>query len=130
MNRPREDWPRLASYVISARLTAGYKDRQEFSEATGITARTLGKLETGHPVSPETLATVERPLGWKPDSARMILAGGEPEAVAPAVTREDVTSRDDLVEEAVRAAVEHYRAKVAARMAEINAEREADGRTA
>ena len=81
MNRPREDWPRLASYVISARIAAGFRDRRALSAATGITDRTLGKLETGHRVSPDTLAAIEQAVGWKPDSARQVLAGGEPSPV-------------------------------------------------
>lgn len=77
----REDWERLASYVISARIDAGYKDRRSFAAATGITERTLGTLETGHRVSPDTLAVVERYVGWRPDSARQVLRGGEPSHV-------------------------------------------------
>lgn len=73
------DWHRLASYVVSARLAAGYKDRRALSAASGVTDRTLGKLENGQPVSPETLAAVEALVGWKPDSARSILYGGEPD---------------------------------------------------
>lgn len=83
MNRPREDWPRLASYVVSARIAAGYKDRRALSAATGVTDRTLGKLENGQRVSPDTLAAIELAVGWKPDSARTILAGGEPAPVQP-----------------------------------------------
>jgi len=74
----REDWKRLASYVVSARLAAGYKDRRALAAATDITDRTLGTLENGRRVSPETLAAVERAVGWRPDSARRVLDGGEP----------------------------------------------------
>lgn len=83
MNRPREDWPRLASYVVSARLAAGMRDRKALEAASGVTHRTLGKLENGQRVSPDTLAAVERVVGWKPDSARKILAGGEPVLAEP-----------------------------------------------
>lgn len=129
MNRPREDWPRLASYVISARIAAGYRDRQEFAAATGITARTLGKLETGHPVSPETLAVVEQHVGWRPDSARQILAGGEPSRGG---LDRDAGIPLDLTEEAVRSATDGWVAAVLARLAELAAERErgANGRSA
>jgi transcriptional regulator with XRE-family HTH domain len=78
MSRPLEDWQRLASYVVSARLAAGLKDRKALEAASGVTHRTLGKLENGQRVSPDTLAAVERVVGWKPDSARRVLAGGEP----------------------------------------------------
>src|SRR5262245_46217733 len=69
----REDWERLASYVVSARLAAGYRDRRQLAAATGITDRTIGTLENGRPVSPETLAAIESVVGWKPNSARQIL---------------------------------------------------------
>ena len=82
MNRPREDWPRLASYVVSARLAAGLRDRKALEAASGVTHRTLGKLENGQRVSPDTLAAVEKAIGWKPDSARTVLYGGEPVPLA------------------------------------------------
>lgn len=83
MNQPREDWKRLASYVTSARLAAGYRDVRAFAAATGVTERTLGKLERGERVSPSTLAVVAQHVGWQPDTPRVILAGGEPARIAP-----------------------------------------------
>jgi hypothetical protein len=82
MNEAREDWKRLAAYVTSARLAAGWKDIRSFAAATGITERTLGKLENAQRVSPGTLATVAQHVGWAPDTPRVILAGGEPPAPA------------------------------------------------
>jgi hypothetical protein len=58
------------------------RDRRAFAAETGITDRTLGKLENGKRVSASTLGAVENHLGWAPGSCRRILAGGEP-AVAP-----------------------------------------------
>lgn len=84
----REDWKRLASYVVSGRLAAGYKDRRALAAATGVTDRTLGTLENGRRVSAETLAVVEKAVGWKPDSARHVLAGGEPQP-AEGLSRRD-----------------------------------------
>jgi hypothetical protein len=51
--------------------------------ATGVTERTLGKLENGQHVSPSTLGMVENRLGWAPGSCRRILAGGEPKIGSP-----------------------------------------------
>ncbi len=85
MNSPREDWPRLGSYVVSARKAAGYKDRRALERATGISERTLGKLENGQRVSADTLAAVAEKVHWTPDSPRLVLAGGEPKN-ADAVT--------------------------------------------
>ena len=75
-----EDWRRLADYVVARRVELRMKDRRAFAEATGVTERTLGKLENGQRVSPSTLGVVENHLGWAPGSCRRILAGGEPNA--------------------------------------------------
>ena len=78
-----EDWLRLADYVVARRVELGMRDRRAFAEATGVTERTLGKLENGQRVSPATLAMVDNRLGWAPGSSRRILAGGEPAAGSP-----------------------------------------------
>ena len=75
---PGEDWRRLADYVVARRVELGMRDRRALAVATGVTDRTLGKLENGHRVSASTLAVIENELGWSPGSSRRILAGGEP----------------------------------------------------
>jgi hypothetical protein len=80
-----EDWQRLADYVVARRVELGMRDRRAFAEATGVTERTLGKLENGQRVSPSTLGMVENRLGWAPGSCRRILGGGEPTAGAPSL---------------------------------------------
>ena len=75
-----EDWQRLADYVVARRVELGMRDRRALAMATGVTERTLGKLENGQHVSPSTLGMVENRLGWTPGSCRRILAGGEPTA--------------------------------------------------
>lgn len=81
--QPREDLARLASYVISARIAAGYATRKDFAAAIGVTARTLGKLETAsEPVSSDTLARVANGLGWTPDSPARVLTGLEPRTLS------------------------------------------------
>jgi transcriptional regulator with XRE-family HTH domain len=75
-----EDWRRLADYVVARRVELGMRDRRAFAEATGVTERTLGKLEKGQRVSASTLGMVENELGWAPGSCRRVLAGGEPNA--------------------------------------------------
>jgi Helix-turn-helix len=77
------DWRRLADYVVARRVELHMKDRRAFADATGVTERTLGKLENGQRVSPSTLGVVENHLGWAPGSCRRVLAGGEP-SVRPA----------------------------------------------
>lgn len=75
-----EDWRRLADYVVARRVELHMMDRRAFAAATGVTDRTLGKLENGQRVSASTLGAVENQLGWAPGSCRRILAGGEPNA--------------------------------------------------
>jgi hypothetical protein len=78
-----EDWRRLSDYVVARRVELGMRDRRAFAQATGVTERTLGKLENGQRVSPSTLGMVENRLGWAPGSCRRILAGGEPDVGSP-----------------------------------------------
>jgi Helix-turn-helix len=75
------NWQRLGDYVVARRAALGMRDRRAFADATGVTDRTLGKLENGKKVSASTLGAVENQLGWAPGSCRRILAGGEPAAV-------------------------------------------------
>jgi hypothetical protein len=77
-----EDWERLGDYVVARRTALGMRDRRALFAATGVTDRTLGKLQTVHRVSASTLGAVENHLGWAPGSCRRILSGGEPTIVA------------------------------------------------
>lgn len=78
-----EDWKRLGDYVVARRIALGIRDRRALAAVTGITERTLGKVETGHRVSASTLGALDNHLGWAPGSCRRVLAGGEPAAAAP-----------------------------------------------
>jgi Helix-turn-helix len=88
-----EDWRRLADYVVARRVELGLRDRRALATATGVTDRTLGKLENGQRVSASTLGVIDNHLGWAPGSCRRILSGGEPEAIGGA--REGATDYDD-----------------------------------
>ena len=79
---PGDDWRRLADYVVARRVELGMRERRALASATGVTDRTLGKLENGQRVSASTLAVIENELGWSPGSCRRILAGAEPNLVA------------------------------------------------
>lgn len=84
-----ENWERLGDYVVARRTALGMRDRRAFAAATGVTDRTLGKLENGGRVSASTLGVVENHLGWAPGSCRRVLAGGEPTIASadPATTQ-------------------------------------------
>jgi hypothetical protein len=73
-----ENWKRLGDYVIARRIALGMRDRRALAAVTGVTYRTLGKVETGRRVSASTLGALENRLDWAPGSCRQILAGGEP----------------------------------------------------
>jgi transcriptional regulator with XRE-family HTH domain len=75
-----EDRERLAQYVVRRRVAMGYRTREEWAAAVGLSARTLGDIEKGRrPVGDATVARIEEFLGWKPGSTSAILRGGEPE---------------------------------------------------
>ena len=84
---PGEDWKRLGDYVVARRIALGMRDRRALAAVTGVTDRTLGKLENGKRVSASTLGAVENQLGWSPGSCRRILAGGEPVPLAAPASR-------------------------------------------
>jgi transcriptional regulator with XRE-family HTH domain len=86
-----DDWRRLADYVVARRVAVGFRDRRALAAATGITERTLGKLENGQRVSASTLGAIENFLGWTPGSCRRILAGGEPTVGSGASDDEEST---------------------------------------
>ncbi len=89
-----EDWQRLADFVIARRTELGMRDRRALATVTGVTDRTLGKLENGQRVSASTLGSIENHLGWVPGSCRRILAGGEP-VTGPAARADVVADYDD-----------------------------------
>lgn len=94
MDSPRPDLARLASYVVAARIKAGYPTRKDFAKATGITARTLGKLENAtEPVSDSTLARVSEVLGWAPDFPALVMAPGPLEPPPPVAAPGAVVTR-------------------------------------
>jgi hypothetical protein len=107
---PLEDWGRLASYVIARRVKLGYRDRKALAAVSGVTARTLGKLETGRPVGAVTLADVELALGWEPDSARRVLAGAEPVIREPREVATELPELDDEERRVVIAVIQGMRA--------------------
>jgi transcriptional regulator with XRE-family HTH domain len=97
-----ENWRRLADYVVARRVALGMRDRRALAAATGVTERTLGKLENGQRVSASTLGAIENQLGWAPGSWRRILAGGEPvasgEPVAASAPAADQEAADSTLE--------------------------------
>jgi transcriptional regulator with XRE-family HTH domain len=77
-----EDLHRLADHVVSERVRRGW-ELGELADRTGVSDRTLSKLERGQRVSRDTWAAIEHAFNWRPGTCRTIAAGGEPLNLAP-----------------------------------------------
>jgi hypothetical protein len=95
-----ENWKRLGDYVVARRIALGMRDRRALAVVTGVTDRTLGKVENGKRVSASTLGALDNHLGWRPGSCRQILAGDEPALAAdsPAVPHYDDPTLQHIAE--------------------------------
>jgi transcriptional regulator with XRE-family HTH domain len=93
-----ENWERLGDYVVARRTALGMRDRRAFAAATGVTERTLGKLENGGRVSASTLGVVENHLGWAPGSCRGVLAGREPAMASVAASQAQPQYQDPTLQ--------------------------------
>jgi transcriptional regulator with XRE-family HTH domain len=71
------DWPRLADHVIARRVALGM-GRRDLAAATGVTERSIGKMERGESVSRDTVTKTEIALRWEQGSGRRVLEGGSP----------------------------------------------------
>ncbi len=66
-NEPwREAARKVGATVLARRVELGYRTRNEFAKATGLTIKTLGEIERGvRPTySRSTYALIEQTLGW------------------------------------------------------------------
>jgi transcriptional regulator with XRE-family HTH domain len=95
-----ENWKRLGDYVVARRIALGLRDRRALAAVTGVTDRTLGKVENGRRVSASTLGALDNHLGWAPGSCRQILSGGEPapQAAAPSGPQYDDPTLQHIAE--------------------------------
>lgn len=80
----QQDRARLGRYVLYKRRELGYRERQPFAEAIGLSEKTIGRLERGERAGPTVLSDVETFFGWKPGDADRIMNGGEPSGETPA----------------------------------------------
>jgi hypothetical protein len=75
---------RLGHQVVSRRVALGFRNRTDLAQSLQFTVRTLADIEHGvRKASPGTYAMLENKLAWAPGSIDTILAGGEPNEVAP-----------------------------------------------
>jgi transcriptional regulator with XRE-family HTH domain len=70
----------LAAEVRKRRLALGISTVKELAELAGFTVKTGSSIENARQDAyrPQTLAQLERALGWAPGSAQAVLDGGEP----------------------------------------------------
>lgn len=100
-----DDWERLGAYVVQRRNELGYGSQSALEEVSGVSYRTISRLETGHSIGKNNLRKIERALQWQLGSMERILAGGEPISGAGPVSpaRDEARSvilgatRDELV---------------------------------
>lgn len=86
--------PMEPSYERLMRLIAEARKRQRLERpidlirASGLSKTTVHRLDTGQMLGESALRAVSRAVGWTPDSAAAILAGGEPTEADPSETPE------------------------------------------
>lgn len=81
------DWTRLADHVTAARKALDLTQHELVAAGGGsFSLSTLQGVERGtvRTRMPNTIADIERALGWAPGSARAVVLGGDP-VVIPAV---------------------------------------------
>src|SRR6476646_7181509 len=79
---------RLGHHVVSRRVALGFRTRIDLADSVQFTVRTLADIEHGaRKASPGTYAMLENKLAWAPGSIDTILAGGEPNDLAPTLQR-------------------------------------------
>jgi hypothetical protein len=97
-----EDLDRLAKYVVRRRVALGYKTREAFAGAVGVSVRILGDIERGRRlVGHSTVAAVEEFLRWRPGAFDAILLGREPELVEAAALPEQPKQGPDVLDAVV-----------------------------
>ena len=83
---------RLGHHVVSRRVALGFRNRTDLANSLAFTVRTLADIEHGvRKASPGTYAMLENKLSWAPGSVDTILAGGEPNELAPTLRRSNPT---------------------------------------
>ena len=90
----RRDVARLGHYVVSRRVSLGYRNRTDLADSLPFTVRTLADIEHGaRNASPGTYAMLENKLAWAPGSIDTILAGGEPKELVVKLRRDSPEPR-------------------------------------
>ncbi len=104
-DQPTPEWTRLAEHVVARRVQLGYRKRPAFTDASGISTRILGDIETARRNSydPTTIAKLEQALKWATGSVNSILAGAEPTALDTALPTGMASQPTTALEKVMRA---------------------------
>lgn len=81
---PRHE--RLLKLVSDARDALGLDRQADLIRASGLSRSTVRRFERGEPIDETSLRRLSRAIGWTPDSAQDVLAGGEPTLAAAVPT--------------------------------------------
>lgn len=92
---------RLGAAVRAARVSAGFRKRDDFAAAVHRSARQVQALENGETgVGPDTIAAVARKLGWNLDDAHALLENRGTTGVGSTVLAD--VSDEELAAEVLR----------------------------
>ncbi|WP_062215658.1 helix-turn-helix transcriptional regulator [Streptomyces sp. NBRC 109706] len=83
-----QDWKHLGRTIRRYRLDRGIRRQQDFAEQIGLSHKTIQNYEQGRrpesaPAIPDGYMLVSKFFRWTPGAVEHVLAGGEPEEVAP-----------------------------------------------
>lgn len=92
------DWARLGAAIVAAYETLGLR-HSDFAQLAGVSRSTLYRLEKGDGAAPSanTLAKIDRALGWPHGTAEAITEGAE--APAPSDPREITFAKPESLSE-------------------------------
>jgi len=79
---------RLLKLVTEARKGLGLDKQADLIKASGLSRSTVRRFERGESIDETSLRKISRAIGWTPDSALDVLAGGEPTPAANAADAE------------------------------------------
>jgi hypothetical protein len=77
-------YERLMRLIAEARKRQGLERPIDLIRASGLSKSTVHRLDTGQVLGESALRAVSKAVGWTPDSAATVLAGGEPTEADPA----------------------------------------------
>lgn len=97
---------RLRQLVADAREGKGLGRQIDFVKATGLSKSTIHRFETDGEAGAGSLRAISWAVGWTPDSADLVLAGGDPKPIDE-LSPEEAWRRDPMSDEDMVVAIHH-----------------------